>query len=148
MRIIDADTDEALDLDPFDLIFGKEEGEKPSTKSMTMMEKVKKRAEQTPYSVTEIAEAIGFQDQALVNRLTGKNIQRTVDMLHLMCLALDVPLKYFCSDDIDDEEIMTLLSLKAARTLREEKERFEQKQKALRQKYKEAVIKNKQGRKA
>ena len=114
---------------------------------MTVIEKVKECVKRTPYSVTEIAEAIGLQDQAFVNRLTGKNIQRTIDMLHLMCLALDVPLKYFCSDDIDEEEIMTLLSLKAARTQREEKERFEQKQKALRQKYKEAVIKNKQGRK-
>ena len=146
MRIIDADTDEVLD--PFDLLFGKDEEVIPSMTQMTLYERVEKRAADLGYSMTEIAESIGMNVQGLRDRFLKKeNVKASADMWRLLCLALDVDLRFFCGPDIDDEEIMTLLSLKAARTQREEKERFEQKQKALRQKYKEAVIRNKQGRK-
>ena len=143
MRIIDADTDEYID--PFDLIFGKDEEEKPQ---MSLYSRVEKRAEDLGYSMTEIAEAIGLNVQGLRDRFLKKeNVKASADLWCLLCLALDVDLDFFCGPDIDDEKIMTLLSLKAVRTQKEEQEKYEQRQKALRQKYKEAVIKNKQGRK-
>lgn len=143
MRIIDADTDAVVD--PFDLIFGKDEEEKPQ---MSLYSRVEKRAEDLGYSMTGIAESIGMNVQGLRDRFLRKeHVKASADLWCLLCLALDVDLDFFCGPDIDNEKIMTLLSLKAARQQREDKEKYEQRQKALRQKYKEAVIKNKQGRK-
>lgn len=143
MRIIDADTDEVID--PFDLIFGKDEEEKPQ---MSLYRRVEKRAEDLGYSMTEIAESIGMNVQGLRDRFLRKETPKaSADLWCLLCLALDVDLDFFCGPDIDNEKIMTLLSLKAVRTQREEQAKLEQRQKALRQKYKEAVIRNKQGRK-
>ena len=143
MRIIDADTDEYID--PFDLIFGKDEEEKPE---MSLYRRVEKRAADLGYSMTEIAESIGMNVQGLRDRFLRKETPKaSADLWCLLCLALDVDLNFFCSPDIDNEKIMTLLSLKAVRTQKEEQAKLEQRQKALRQKYKEAVIRNKQGRK-
>ena len=146
MRIIDADTDEYID--PFDLLFGKDEDEDEEEQQMSLYRRVEKRAADLGYSMTEIAECIGTNVQGLRDRFLRKESPKaSADLWALLCLALDVDLDFFCGPDIDNEKIMTLLSLKAVRTQKEEQEKYEQKQKALRQKYKEAVIKNKQGRK-
>lgn len=145
MRIIDADTDEYID--PFDLLFGKDD-EDEEEQQMSLYRRVEKRAADLGYSMTEIAESIGMNVQGLRDRFLRKESPKaSADLWCLLCLALDVDLDFFCGPDIDNEKIMTLLSLKAVRTQKEEQARLEQRQKALRQKYKEAVIKNKQGRK-
>lgn len=92
-------------------------------------------------SLTELAEVIGVEAPQLteiLNKSLRRPVKLTANMWRLLMMALDVDLEYFCDDDIENEKIQTLLTLKALRNNQEAKER----DRMLRQKYKEAMIKS------
>ena len=108
---------------------------------MTFREKITTRSKERVLTQTELAEAIGVEAPSLVEMLRKSElrpVKLTANMWRKLMLALDVDLDYFCDDDIEDEKIQTLLTLKAIRNTQEAKER----DRMLRQKYKEAMIKS------